>query len=235
MSCGSFSRLSAKCTGIPQLIGSSSITTRCAMCAEGRNATVRSCGPSGSTCGPISRFETMAVVRDHAPSSARRWRRRSGRESRGSDGRHLRLDSRHQPGIRGDGGAAMLARSWSSVIAPSASPESRIQCSTGAAAQQIDGLRLFHEYHARAAGFERLHQVLRGIAGIERGGDRAVGEDAEVGEVEFQPRLRIERDDFALADAQAAQARRDLLRRPPVFDSTTRISRRAAPSCVRGS
>ena len=43
ISCGSFSRLSAKVTGMPQRIGSSSITTRCAMCAEGRNATVESC------------------------------------------------------------------------------------------------------------------------------------------------------------------------------------------------
>ena len=45
---------------MPQRIGRNSITTRCAMCAEGRNATVASSGPMGSTEGPISMLETMA-------------------------------------------------------------------------------------------------------------------------------------------------------------------------------
>ena len=58
MSCGSFSRLSKNVTGMPQRMGSNSITTRCAMCAEGRNATVESSGPSGSTAGPISILAT---------------------------------------------------------------------------------------------------------------------------------------------------------------------------------
>ena len=60
ISCGSFRRLSANVTGMPQRIGSSSITTRWAMCAEGRNATVESAGLRGRTAGPMSRFETSA-------------------------------------------------------------------------------------------------------------------------------------------------------------------------------
>src|ERR1017187_5812067 len=51
MSCGSFMRLSKKWTGMPQRIGRNSMTTRCAMCAEGRKATVASCGPMGNTNG----------------------------------------------------------------------------------------------------------------------------------------------------------------------------------------
>ncbi len=60
ISCGSFMRLSAKVTGMPLRMGSSSTTTRCAMCAEGRNATVRSLGPVGSTFGPMSMLATNA-------------------------------------------------------------------------------------------------------------------------------------------------------------------------------
>ena len=61
ISCGSFIRLSKNVTGMPQRSGNISITTRCAMCAEGRNATVESSGPSGSTAGPISILATMAA------------------------------------------------------------------------------------------------------------------------------------------------------------------------------
>ena len=60
ISCGSFIRLSANHTGIPQRTGSSSIATRCAICAEGSQATVRSCGPMGSAAGPMSRLATTA-------------------------------------------------------------------------------------------------------------------------------------------------------------------------------
>ena len=59
MSCGSFSRLSKKVTGMPQRIGRNSMTTRCAMWAEGRNATVRILrARCGSTAGPISMLAT---------------------------------------------------------------------------------------------------------------------------------------------------------------------------------
>ena len=60
ISCGSFNRLSENVTGMPQRMGSNSITTRCAMWAEGRKATVESSGLSGSTAGPMSMLETMA-------------------------------------------------------------------------------------------------------------------------------------------------------------------------------
>ncbi len=61
MSCGSCRRLSAKVTGIPRRSGNSSITTRWAMWADGRKATVASCGPSGSATGPISMLDTRAL------------------------------------------------------------------------------------------------------------------------------------------------------------------------------
>ena len=53
-------RLSENVTGMPQRKGRNSITTRWAMCAEGRNATVESSGPMGNTDGPMSKLETMA-------------------------------------------------------------------------------------------------------------------------------------------------------------------------------
>ena len=43
---------------MPQRIGRNSITTRWAMWAEGRNATVESFGPMGSTAGPMSMLAT---------------------------------------------------------------------------------------------------------------------------------------------------------------------------------
>jgi len=54
-------RLSEKVTGMPKRSGSNSITTRCAMCAEGRNATVESCGPRGRAVGPMSILATTAA------------------------------------------------------------------------------------------------------------------------------------------------------------------------------
>ena len=42
-------------------IGKSSMTTRCAMCAEGRNAMVESLGERSSTFGPMSMLATSAA------------------------------------------------------------------------------------------------------------------------------------------------------------------------------
>ena len=58
MSWGSFSRLSKKVTGMPHRMGRNSITTRWAMWADGRKATVESLGPIGNTAGPISMLAT---------------------------------------------------------------------------------------------------------------------------------------------------------------------------------
>ncbi len=61
ISCGSLSRLSEKLTGVPMRSGSISPTMRCAMCAEGRNATVASWGPMGQAAGAMSMFATTAA------------------------------------------------------------------------------------------------------------------------------------------------------------------------------
>ena len=60
MSCGIFIKLSANETGIPQRIGISSTTMRCAICAEGKHATVISSGVSPRAAGAISRFDRIA-------------------------------------------------------------------------------------------------------------------------------------------------------------------------------
>ena len=54
------------------------------------------------------------------------------------------------------------------------------------------------------------HQVRRRIAGIQRRGNGAVGHDPQVGQVEFQARLGVQRHHVAMADPQRAQARGDL-------------------------
>ena len=79
------------------------------------------------------------------------------------------------------------------------------------AAQSVEHPRLFQEHGAGAAGGERLHQFRRRIAGIQRGGDGAVGENSQVGEIEFQAGFGVERDDVAASDSQAAQPGGDLL------------------------
>ena len=49
------------------------------------------------------------------------------------------------------------------------------------------------------------------IARVHRGGDGAVGHDAQIGQVELQAGFGIERDDVAFADPERPQAGRDLL------------------------
>ncbi len=40
-------------------------------------------------------------------------------------------------------------------------------------------------------------------------------EDAEIGEIKFQPRLGIQRDNIALGDAERVESGRDFTRRGP--------------------
>src|ERR1035438_720970 len=67
ISWGSFSRLSKKVTGMPQRMGRNSMTTRCAMWAEGRKTTVESFGPRGRAAGPISMLARPAGERGKNP------------------------------------------------------------------------------------------------------------------------------------------------------------------------
>src|ERR1039458_2524685 len=125
-------------------------------------------------------------------------------------------------------------RSASSEMAPSASPVSRIQCAAGAprrgwrvfraskktaralaggrdpvrggrAAQGLERLRVFDEDGARAGGLDGAHQVRGRIVRVQGGGDRAVGEDAEIGQVELETGFGVESDDVAFGDAERAQ------------------------------
>ena len=108
-------------------------------------------------------------------------------------------------------------RSASRVMAPSASPVSRIQCGDGCAAQRLERLRVFDEDGARAGGLDGAHQVRGRIARVHGGGDGAVGEDAEIGQVELQAGFGVEGDDVAFADAERAQTGGDLLGGSPVL------------------
>ncbi len=87
----------------------------------------------------------------------------------------------------------------------------------GRAPQGLQSPGVFHECRAGAGRFYGAHQVGRRIAGIHGGGDRAVGHDPQVGQVELQARLRIQRHHVALGDAEGVQPGGDLLYRAPVL------------------
>src|SRR5215469_16784123 len=78
-------------------------------------------------------------------------------------------------------------------------------------------LRIFYENGARAGSLKRLSQFGRRIVGVERRSNRTVGENSQIGKVEFQPRLGIQRDDITLFNTKAAQAGCDLLRCLPIL------------------
>ena len=84
-------------------------------------------------------------------------------------------------------------------------------------AQRFERLRVFHEDGARTGGFDRTYQVRGRVARIHRGGDRAVGDDAQIGQVELEPGFGVERDDVAFADAERAQTGGDLFGGTPVL------------------
>ena len=68
-------------------------------------------------------------------------------------------------------------------------------------AQALKRFRVFDEDRARVHRFDGADQILGRITGIERRRDRAVCQDAEVGEIELEPRFGIERDYVALGDS----------------------------------
>ena len=180
--------------------GRNSITTRCAMCAEGRKATVESSGPSGRTSGAHIDIGDDRLVRHQ-----RHFRFAGGAGGEVKDGRiGRRLRARAAArAIRGRGSRhrGPVARSAASVMAPSASPVNRIQCSTRAprSAANVFGSST---KTARAHRFEWCAPGRRRVAGIHGGGDGAVGENSEIGQIELQPRLGIERDHVAFGDPE---------------------------------
>ena len=133
-----------------------------------------------------------------------------------SDGETLAAYAVEQSGIAGQRIAAQPAQRFESDRAFGFAGEQdpvRDRC----AAQRLQRLRVFHEDGARAGGFDGAHQVRGRIARIHGGGDGAVGDDAQIGQVELQPGFGIERDDVALADAERAQTGGDLLGGAPVL------------------
>src|SRR5471030_3243893 len=211
ISCGSFSRLSAKVTGIPRRSGNSSITTRWAMWADGRKATVASWGQSGSAAGHISMLDTTALWVTNAifgSPVAPEVRYRMA-VSDGSTRARRRANSWGSRAIA----SRPMARRPSSVTAPSASPVSRIQRRTGGIEQGLERLGIFDEDGFGACGFNRANQIFRGVAGVHRGGDGAVGHDAEIGEIELQAGFGIQGDDVAFRQTKGIQAGGDLLHR----------------------
>src|ERR1019366_631393 len=93
-------------------------------------------------------------------------------------------------------------RSASREMAPSASPVSRIQCAAGA---------------PRAGGLDGAHQVRGRIVRVHGGGNGAVGEDAEIGQVELETGFGVESDDVAFGDAERAQTGGDFFGGAPVL------------------
>ena len=114
-------------------------------------------------------------------------------------GRHLRIARPALP--------APLARNSSRVSAPSAAPVSRILCRTGAprSATSVLGSSTKSAEAPTSRWCEANPWV---IAGVEGGGDGAVGHGSQVGEVEFQARFRVQRHHLALGDSQAGAGRR---------------------------
>ena len=81
----------------------------------------------------------------------------------------------------------------------------------GRLGERLERARVLHESDARAGIADGAHQVAGRVARVHGGGHRAGGHDAQIGEVEFEARFRIERDNVALGHAQAAQPAGDFL------------------------
>ena len=115
---------------MPQRSGRNSITTRCAMCADGRKATVASSGPSGITTGPMSMLDTMAwcvtsAILGSPVAPEVRYKTAGSEGSSSEDCRSIKAGSScisFRP----------ISRRSSNARAPSARPVSRIQCRTRA-------------------------------------------------------------------------------------------------------
>ena len=87
----------------------------------------------------------------------------------------------------------------------------------GCAAERLERLRVFNKNRARAGRLDSANQVCRRVARVHRGGDRAIGDNTEIGQVELQAGFGIEGDDVAFADPKRTQTSRDLLRGAPVL------------------
>src|ERR1039457_1875481 len=107
-------------------------------------------------------------------------------------------------------------RSASREMAPSASPVSRIQCAAGAPRRGC-GVFWASAQAARAGGVDGAHQVRGRIVRVHGGGNGAVGEDAEIGQVELETGFGVESDDVAFGDAERAQTGGDFFGGAPVL------------------
>ena len=78
-------------------------------------------------------------------------------------------------------------------------------------AQRFQRFGVLHKDGASTGGGQGPDQIRGRIARIHGCRDGAIGHDAQVGQVEFQPGFRVERHHVAPADPQGAQAGGDLL------------------------
>ena len=139
-----------------------------------------------------------------------------------------------QPRDRARSRRGRVARSPSSDSAPSASPVSRIQCSTGAPRRDRSVLGSSTNTARAPDAASVFTRSVRRIARVHRGGDGPVRDDPEIGQIKFQARLGVERDHVAPADPERPQPGRDLLRRllilvPRIGQVSRRRSAAAAP------
>ena len=202
------------------------------MCAEGRNATVESLRPDRQ------HRRTHVDIGDHRMVRHQRHlrlaRRAGGQVQNRGIGRRAAVRMRSRSPASRAMASRPRARSASRLTAPSASPVSRNPMLHRSVAQHGQGLRIFDEQGARAGRCNRPHQVRRRIARIHRRGDRPVGHDPQVGQVELQTRLGIEGHHVAFADAERPANRRRSRRRRPGTGSRNRSgSRRRARAGAR--
>ena len=68
--------------------------------------------------------------------------------------------------------------------------------------QRLHALRIFDEDRSGIAGSQVPDLFPHGIRGVERGGDGAIGHDAEIGKIKFGASLGMHRHHIALSDAE---------------------------------
>ena len=74
-------------------------------------------------------------------------------------------------------------------------------------AQSFECPGILHEDGLGAGVFNGPDQLPGRVAGVHRGGNGTVGDDAQIGQVEFGARLRVDGDDVAFAQSQRITAR----------------------------
>ncbi len=215
ISCGSFSRLSKNVTGMPQRIGQQFDHHALRDVRRRQKGDSRILRPERQHRWPHVDIRDQGLVRHQrhlrlAGGAAGEVQngRIGWRISAANPRRQARIPRHRFPSSR-----AQFVQSQS----PVGFTGEQYPVADGRAPQGLQSSRVFDECRACPGRFYGAHQVGRRIAGIHGGGDGAVGHDSQVGQVELQARLRIQRHHVAFGDAEGVQPASDLLHRAPVL------------------